>query len=248
MLPSCLIHPTALVSPKADISPTATIGPFCLIHDNVRIGDNTIVEAYCELGHPSQLSDGTPLVLGPNSLIRSHSMFYEGSSFGESLVTGHHVTVRELTRAGLNFQIGTKSDIQGHCQIGNYVRTHNNVHIGQKSQIGNYVWLFPDVLLTNDANPPCESLYGATIGDFAVLASKVTILPGVKIGEHAVIGAHSLVSMDVAPGMFANGSPAKSLCKASDIRMKNDPRVRAYPWNKRFQRGYPDSIVATWTE
>jgi len=204
------------------------------------------VEAYCELGHPSKLSDGTPLRIGANSLIRSYSMFYEGSSFGESLVTGHHVTVRELTHAGINFQIGTKSDIQGHCRIGDYVRTHNNVHIGQKSLIGSFVWLFPDVLLTNDPNPPSEMLIGPVIEDFAVISSKATLLPGVRIGARAVIGAHSLVSADVEAGMFANGSPARSICKASVLRMKENPAMKAYPWAGRFQRGYPDSVWQAW--
>lgn len=241
-----LIHPTAIVSPHAEISTSATIGPFCLIHDNVKIGENTTVEAYCELGHPSKLSDGTPLVIGPNSLIRSHSTFYEGSSFGESLTTGHNVTVRELTQVGTNFQLGTKSDIQGHCKIGNYVRTHNNVHIGQKSSIGNFVWLFPDVLLTNDPNPPSEILIGAIIEDFAVISSKSTLLPGVRIGKHSVIGAHSLVSIDIEPGMFANGSPAKVVCKASVLRMKENPGIKAYPWTSRFSRGYPKEEVENW--
>ena len=107
------IHPSAIVSPSARIGNGVSIGPFCLIHGNVEIGNDTTVEAYCELGHPSRLSDGSILSIGPNSLIRSYSMFYEGSSFGESLVTGHHVTVRELTHAGAGFQLGTKSDIQG---------------------------------------------------------------------------------------------------------------------------------------
>lgn len=240
------IHPSAIVSPLARIAPGVTIGPFCLVHDNVEIGNDTVIEAYCELGHPSKLSDGTPLKIGPNSLIRSYSMFYEGSSFGMSLTTGHHVTVRERTHAGKNFQLGTKSDIQGHCKIGDYVRTHNNVHIGQKSIIGNYVWLFPDVLLTNDPNPPSETLIGAVIGDFAVIASKSTLLPGVRIGAHAVIGAHSLVAIDIEPGMFANGSPAKMICKASILRMKENLGVRAYPWTQRFFRGYPQSVVNEW--
>lgn len=248
MNPSSQIHSSAIVSTTAKIGNGVTIGPFCLIHDNVEIGDSATVEAYCELGHPSQLSDGSPLRIGPNALIRSYSMFYEGSSFGESLVTGHHVTVRELTRAGANFQIGTKSDIQGHCRIGDYVRTHNSVHIGQKTVIGNFVWLFPDVLLTNDPNPPSENLLGAVIEDFVVIASKATLLPGVRIGTHAVIGAHSLVSIDVEPGMFANGSPAKMICKASALRMKDNPAQRAYPWTRRFSRSYPESIATTWKE
>lgn len=241
-----IIHPSAIISPKAEIASSVSIGPFCFIHDNVIIEENTSIGAYCELGHPSRLSDGSPLRIGPNSLIRSHSMFYEGSSFGESLVTGHHVTVRELTCAGVNFQLGTKSDIQGHCEIGDYVRTHNQVHIGQKSVIGNFVWLFPDVLLTNDPNPPSEQLLGPVVEDYVVIASKATLLPGVRIGSHAVVGAHSLVSADVEPGMFVNGSPAKAMCRARDLRMKDDPRIRAYPWTERFHRGYPASQTEDW--
>lgn len=240
------IHPTAVVSSKAIIGEDVQVGPFCLIHDNVEIGSRTIIEGYCELGHPSQLSDGSPLRIGADSHIRSHSIFYEGSSFGDKLITGHHVTVRELTRAGLNFQIGTKGDIQGHCRIGDYVRTHSNVHIGQRSEIGNFVWLFPDVLLTNDPNPPSETLRGARIDDFVVIASKATLLPGVNIGAHAVIGAHTLVGIDVPPEMFCNGNPGKILCKASALRMIDNPAQRAYPWPNRFVRGYPDSVVSLW--
>jgi acetyltransferase-like isoleucine patch superfamily enzyme len=107
--------------------------------------------------------------------------------------------------------------------------------------------MFPDVLLTNDANPPSEILFGAVVGDFAVISSKATLLPGVRIGSHAVIGAHSLVTVDVESGMFANGTPAKTICKASSLRMKTDVRIKAYPWNKRFDRGYPKDIQADWS-
>lgn len=240
------IHPTAIVSPKARLGAGVTIGPFCLIHDQVELDADVTVGAYCELGHPSRLSDGSPLRIGAGSLIRSHSVFYEGSSFGPGLVTGHRVTVRELTRAGRGFQLGTKGDVQGHCQIGDYVRTHSNVHIGQKSVIGNCVWLFPDVLLTNDPNPPSEHLLGPVIEDYAVIAAKATLLPGVRVGAHAVVGAHSLVSADVEPSMLVNGAPAKPVCKASFLRMKHDPRLKAYPWTARFFRGYPEALVATW--
>lgn len=230
------------------IKANVRIGAFCLIHPNVVIEEGTTIEPYCEIGHPSSLSDGSPLFIGAASLIRSHSIFYEGSTFGEKLVTGHHVTVRERTAAGKNLQIGTKSDIQGHCSFGNFVRLHSNVHVGQKSLIGNFVWMFPDVLLTNDANPPSNELSGPVVEDFAVLCSKVTLLPGVKIGKHAVIGAQSLVGIDVQDGMFANGSPAKVLCKASTLRMKQNPAQKAYPWPLRFSRGYPADVVNNWNQ
>ena len=55
-------------------------------------------------------------------MIRSHSVFYQGSTFGSRLATGHRVTVREKTQAGENLRLGTLCDLQGTCVIGDYVR------------------------------------------------------------------------------------------------------------------------------
>lgn len=35
---------------------------------------------------------------------------------------------------------------------------------------------------------------------------------------------------------------------ASMLRMKNDIRMKAYPWNKQFFRGYPEEIVFRWRQ
>ena len=240
------VHPTAIVSPAALIGAECSIGPFTIIHANVRIGCRVSVGSHCELGIGTPLGDGSPLEIGDGANIRSHSVFYESSSFGTGLVTGHHVAVREMTRSGAGLQIGSASDIQGHCEIGDYVRTHRGVHIGQHSVIGNFVWMFPDVLLTNDPNPPSEHLLGPQVGDFSVLAAKSTLLPGVKLGSKVFIAAHSLVGVDVPDGAMAAGNPAKILGPASMVRMKNDIRVRAYPWHLRFTRGYPVETVHSW--
>jgi acetyltransferase-like isoleucine patch superfamily enzyme len=241
-----LIHPTAIVSEKARLGKNISIGAFSVIHDNVILEDNIKIDAYCEIGYPTPLAEGRPLIISDGALIRSHSVFYEGSIFGKNLVTGHRVTVREKVTAGNNFQIGTLGDIQGYCTIGNYVRTHSHVHIGQYSNIGHFVWVFPDVLFTNDANPPSENLQGPHVGNYVVIASKAILLPGVKVGKGAFITAQSLVGQDVPDGTVASGSPAKCVCKTSDLRMKNAPQTRAYPWNKRFHRGYSDAIVSQW--
>ena len=113
------------------------------VEDNVIIQDNVKIEGYCETGVSNHLSKGEKLVIGKSSYIRSHSIFYEGSTFGDKLITGHRVIVREQVHAGMNLQIGSLSDIQGHSEIGDYVRFHSNVHVGQKAKIGNFVWIFP---------------------------------------------------------------------------------------------------------
>jgi acetyltransferase-like isoleucine patch superfamily enzyme len=241
-----MIHPSAIISPNAKIGENVEIGPFSVIHDHVEIGSGTRIDGFCELGYPTNLADGLPLIIGCGSLIRSHSTFYQGSSFGDGLVTGHQVTVREKTIAGKGFQIGTLGDIQGSCEIGNYVKTQSSVTIGQYSKIGNFVWMFPGVLLTNDPNPPSIDICGVTLEDYVVAGVKATFLAGVTIGKDSFVTAHSLVGQDMPENSLISGSPAKRVCKASDMRMKNDIRFKAYPWRNRFTRGYPDFVVAKW--
>ncbi|MGC9402636.1 acyltransferase [Vibrio genomosp. F10 str. 9ZC157] len=243
-----MIHPTAIVSEKAQIDRNVEIGAFTIIYDNVVIKANTVIESYCELGVANKLSEGALLTIGEGSLIRSRSTFYEGSSFGDGLVTGHNVTVREKTIAGKNFQLGSLSDIQGWCEIGDYVRTHSNVHIGQHSVIGNCVWLFPYVVLTNDPHPPSNVMLGAAVGDYAVIATMTVVLPGAKIGEGAFIGAHSCVGGRVQKDMLYSGSPAKNIGPASKIKLKDGSRMPAYPWRTHFHRGYPEDLVEQWNK
>jgi len=241
-----LIHTSAIVSPHARLGKNVQVGPFSIIYDNVEIGDNTIIGSHCEIGYPTDLAQGKPLIIGPDSLIRSHSVFYEGSTFGARLVTGHRVTVRELTRAGINLQIGTLSDFQGHIEIGDYVRTHSNVHIGHNTRIRNFVWIFPYVVFTNDPHPPSDTCIGADIGDYAAVATMSVILPGVKVGEHSLVAAHACVTKDVEPHTVVGGNPAKFLCSTNKIKRRGSSNEAAYPWTRHFHRGYPEEVVQEW--
>lgn len=240
-----MISNLAQVSPKAKIGVNVTISAFTIIHDNVEIGDDTFIGSYCELGIKTNLGDGTPLKISQNSVIRSHSTFYESSSFGDELVTGHRVTVREMTKAGDGFQIGTLSDLQGHCLIGNYVKTHSNVHIGHGSTIGDYVWLFPYVVLTNDPHPPSEVQEGVTVEKYSVISTMTTVMPGVIIKEGTFVGAHANVTKNTEPESLVLGNPAKKIGDNSLLIHKVN-KESAYPWRKHFHRGYPKHVIDNW--
>lgn len=241
-----IIHPTAYIHPEASIGDNVEIGPFSIIHRNVEIGPYSKIGAYCELGVETPLGNGGALKIGSNAVIRSHSVFYESSEFGSNLMTGHHVTVRENIIAGVNFQIGTLSDIQGDCNIGDYVRTHSSAHIGKHSIIGNFVWIFPYVVLTNDPHPPSNTLKGVTLEDYAVIATMSVIFPGVTVGRGSLIGASSSLKVDAEPGMVYSGNPAKKVCETKKIRLQDGSRRQAYPWTRHFHRGYPESIADEW--
>jgi acetyltransferase-like isoleucine patch superfamily enzyme len=240
------IHPMAIVEAGARLGASVRVGPFSIVHNNVEIGDGTTVEAYCELGVPSKLANGSPLKIGRNSLIRSHSVFYESSTFGDNLITGHGATIREHTNAGKGFQIGTQNEIQGDCSIGDYVRFQSNVFIGKMSRIGNFVWMLPYSMLTNDPTPPSDTLIGCTLEDYVVIAASAVVLPGVTVHRHAVVAACACVTKDVAPGTIVAGVPAQKRGAAESIKLRDGSDSSAYPWTNHFKRGYPEQVVAEW--
>lgn len=61
------------------------------------------------------------------------------------------------------------------------------------------------------------------IGDFVWLGSRSIILPGVNIGEGAVIAAGSVVTKDVEPYTVVGGIPAKVISRRKKIEYNYDP-------------------------
>jgi len=242
------VHSSSYVSPGAKLGDDIEVGPFSIIHENVILGNRVKVGSYCELGISTPLGDGTPLIIGDNSLIRSHSVFYESSSFGPGLTTGHHVTVREKTIASAGFQIGTLSEIQGDCSVGDYVRFQSNVFVGKKTTVGNFVWILPYVVLTNDPTPPSNILIGCTIEDYACIAAASVVLPGITVGHHSLVAAHACVTKNVPPNMVVAGVPARVVGNTKTIKLRDGSGRPAYPWTHHFTRGYPDSVTADWAK
>ena len=132
-----------------------------------------------------------------------------------------------------NVQIGSYSDIEGSCKISSYAKLHSNVHVGQKSIIMSYAWLFPYVILTNDPIPPSYIRQGVVIEPFAIVCTRSTILPGKKIGFGSFVGANSLVNNNLETEMIGSGNPFKVRGSINKIK---DPNTKesAYPWISRI--------------
>lgn len=229
------------------------IDHFCIIHDNVTIKKGSTIGANCILGeyqvdfYEAHEEENHPLVIGENAIIRSGSIIYGDTVIGDNFQTGHRVTIREKAEIGNNVSVGTLSDIQGYCKIGNYVRMHSNVHIGQESVIEDFVWIFPYVVLTNDPTPPSEQLTGVTLKKFSVIATGSVLLPGVTVNGDSLVAAGAIVTKDVDEFAVVGGNPAKVI---SDVRkIKNHfTGENVYPWRYTFKRGMPwkDTDYETW--
>jgi acetyltransferase-like isoleucine patch superfamily enzyme len=130
-------------------------------------------------------------------------------------------------------------DLQGKLTIGNHVSLHSNVHIGQFANIEDYVWIYPYAILINDPRPPHGRLKGVTVRKYAQIATHATVMPGIEIGENALVGAGTLVNRDVLPERVVFGNPGKDICSVRDLLDEDGKSL--YPWKEYLTdyRGFP---------
>lgn len=115
-------------------------------------------------------------------------------------------------------QIGSNCNICSHCFIENDVIVGDNVTVKCGVQlwdgirIENNVFIGPNVTFANDKYPRSkqypERFLQTIIKRGASIGANVTLLPGVTVGENAMIGAGSVVTKDVPSGELWIGNPA----------------------------------------
>jgi len=227
------------ISKKAQIGNNCQIAPTAIIHDNVILGDGSVVEDYCLLGYGARGERaGQNLVIGGNAHIRSHTILYEGSVFGPDLRVGHHTMIREGISAGKNLQIGSFNDIEGEADFGDWVRFHSNVHICRGTTIGDLSWIFPYVVTTNDPIPPSGLCRGPRIEPGSSVCTGSIVLPETHIGVGAFIGAMTRAGGAVPAGALMVGNPGKVV--GSVRRLKDKETNKQHPWYQHHNDAYPD--------
>lgn len=245
---SAFICNDVILGDNVNIGDNVYIDHRVIIRDNVTIKDNCTIGANCILGeyqvdfYNDRNKGVHPLTIGDNSIIRSGCIIYGDTEIGSNFMTGHNVTIREKTYIGKNCSIGTLSDIQGNCEIRDYVRIHSNVFISQGAKIEDYVWIFPHVVLTDDPTPPSMKMSPVVIKKFAIICARSILLPGTIIEEDSLVAAGAVVTKNVNRYDVVAGNPAKII---GDIRnIKNHiTGENAYPWRYHFKKYMPWEIL-----
>ena len=115
-------------------------------------------------------------------------------------------------------------DIGDNCNLGEFINitSSNSIKIGNNVLTGRWVTITDnnhgntdlDSLTIPPLSRPLVSKAPVVIGNSVWLGDKVVILPGVNIGDGAVVAANSVVTKDVAPYTVVAGIPAKQIKKA----------------------------------
>lgn len=111
------------------------------------------------------------------------------------------------TDFGKNITIGKDVFINSGCHF----QDQGGIQIGDGALIGHNVVL---ATINHDLNPEenRKNHYAPiTIGAHVWIGSNATILPGVTLGDHAVVAAGAVVTQDVPPRTVVGGVPAKVL-------------------------------------
>jgi acetyltransferase-like isoleucine patch superfamily enzyme len=203
-----------------------------IIHANVRLGANHQLGDFVIIGAPPRETSPGEMAtsIGPNAIIRSHTVIYAGNHIGANFQTGHSVMLRESNEIGDNVSIGTHSNIEHHVKIGNRVRIHSRVFIPEYSILEDDCWVGPGAVFTNDLYPPsnrADALKGPHLMPGARVGANVTLLPGVIIGRNALVGAGAVVVCDVPDDKVVVGNPARIIKDVRDLAPDSVERMIA---------------------
>jgi acetyltransferase-like isoleucine patch superfamily enzyme len=139
-----------------------------------------------------------------------------------NFVNAYGCSIDDGSKVGAFVEIQKGATIGKNCKISSHTFVCEGVHIQDNCFIGH------GVMFTNDLFPRATNADGSsqTEADWKLvetfieqgvsIGSNATIICGVTIGEHALIGAGAVVTRDVPPYSIVVGNPAKVIGQVSD--------------------------------
>lgn len=213
-----------------------------MIHPNVQIGPGAQLDDPVFLGRPPRgKSPGElTLLIGPNATIRAFTTIYAGTTIGANFQSGHGASIREDNVIGDDCSVGTNAVLEFGNRIGRGCRIHSLCFL-EMVTLGEYVFVGPNVVFTDDPHPMGCAHYkeckgGVVVEDFVKIGAGVVLLPGVRVGKGALIGAGSVVARNVPAGAVVVGNPATVVNRVDNLKCPPGFFERPYVWEP-YQSG-----------
>jgi UDP-2-acetamido-3-amino-2,3-dideoxy-glucuronate N-acetyltransferase len=141
-------------------------------------------------------------------------VIYRGCEIGRKVLVADLATIRENVTVGDFTIVGRGVAIENYCRIGRYVKLETNAYITAYSELDDRVFIAPCVATSNDnfigrSEERFKHFKGITVRRGGRIGVNATILPGIIIGEDALVAAGALVTKDVPAHKIVAGVPAK---------------------------------------
>jgi UDP-N-acetylglucosamine acyltransferase len=185
------IHKTAVVHSGAKIGKGVEIAPYAVIGENVEIGENTkigshvVIDGWTKIGKDNEIFTGASIGLEPQDLKFEGEKSYV--TIGDNNTIREYATIHRGTEeGGLETKIGDNNLIMAYCHVAHDCQLGNNIVMSNATNLGGHV----------------------IVEDSVVIAGLVGVHQFVRIGQMAMVGAHSKVVKDVPPYILVDGHPA----------------------------------------
>jgi UDP-2-acetamido-3-amino-2,3-dideoxy-glucuronate N-acetyltransferase len=232
---SSVIHPSASIGADTTIGEFCVIGPgvklgkgcrlgnHVVIHEGTIVGDTVRIDDHASLGkRPMKAANSAttkeqelpPLTVGELCIVGTGVVLYRGAAIDAKVLMADLCTVRENVTIGRGTIVGRGVTVENFCTVGRYCKLESECYITAYSTLEDRVFVAPGVATSNDnyvgrTAERFKHFKGVTVKRGGRIGAGTVTLPGVVIGEDALVAAGSVVTRDVPPRKIVMGAPAK---------------------------------------
>jgi acetyltransferase-like isoleucine patch superfamily enzyme len=225
-----------VVEEGAVIGQDVVLGHHVIVHQDVVIGDGVVVGDGAVLGKmPARSKTSTlvtgeldPLIIGSGTVIGAQVILYKGAELGSDCFVADQAVIRERCHLGAFVVVGQRSTIENDCTVGDYTKLQTAVYLTAHTTVEDHVFIAPMVTTTNDpyvarTQARHDAIQGPHIHRAARIGGGAVILPGLEIGQEALIAAGAVVTRDVPPYRLVMGVPARVVRQVPEEQWLYDP-------------------------
>ncbi len=223
LYPNVVFGANVFIGDGVEIGAGSVLGHNIVLHSGCRIGMDVRIDDGAVIGKQPLRSLASavtrsvtlpPAVVGNGCLVGTHAVVYRGATIGDGVLIADLATVREQTVIGDLTIIGRGVAVENQVTIGIRCKIETGAYITAMSTLGDYCFVAPEVTFTNDnyvgrSEERFKHFGGVSMQRGARVGANATVLPGIIIGEDALVAAGSVVTRNVEPGMVVMGSPAR---------------------------------------
>jgi UDP-2-acetamido-3-amino-2,3-dideoxy-glucuronate N-acetyltransferase len=232
-----VIHPSAQVGAGTTMGEYCVIGAGVRLGTQCKLGNHVVIHADTIVGNDVRIDDHAslgklpmkaansattkeqdlpPLTVGDTSIVGTGVVLYRGASIDGKVLMADLSTVRENVTIGRGTIVGRGVTIENFCSVGRYCKLESESYLCAYSTLEDRVFVAPGVVTSNDnfvgrTQERFKHFKGVTVKKGGRIGACSVTLPGVVVGEDALVAAGSTVTKDVEPRMLVMGKPARPL-------------------------------------
>lgn len=222
--PGTQIGDFAVVRADVRLGKNVIVHPHVVIEPGIVISDEVEIFPGAYIGKKPKGAGATAHVpefqkkinIGAHCSIGANAVIYYDLHIGQNTLVGDGASIREQSVIGDQCVIGMNVTVGYSVTIHNKVRIMDHTHVVGKSLIEDNAFIAMNVSMANDPYIGMlgykeELIQAITIRTGAMVGIGANLLPGVEIGEKAIVAAGALVREDVPARKMVAGIPAKEV-------------------------------------